>query len=119
LLKKPGWNARLAIARLLLLEDLQDTDAAKWMPEVYSWLSTMTSQPVGDNVLLEPLELLGKLYPSFWSDRMYSPFFFQACAMNQALEQAKASLLQWIFTSGPSMYRSVEWIGYKNELALG
>lgn len=58
LLKKPGWNARLAIARLLLLEDVQD--GTKWGPEVYSWLSTMIRQPVGDNVLLEPLELLGK-----------------------------------------------------------
>ncbi|KAI8342659.1 hypothetical protein BC941DRAFT_509553 [Chlamydoabsidia padenii] len=63
LLKKPGWNARLAIARLLLIDNsLSDTDSKKWIPDVYAWLSTMVSQPVADLAIMEPLELLGLCY---------------------------------------------------------
>ncbi|ORZ26096.1 hypothetical protein BCR42DRAFT_19597 [Absidia repens] len=60
ILKKPGWHARLAIANLLLVDDYdQDVDAANLMHEVFTWLSTMISQPTGDAVIMEPLELLG------------------------------------------------------------
>lgn len=59
LLKKPGWNARLAIARLVLIDAL-DSDSVPWRQEIYDWLSIMIGQSAADDLLMEPLELFGK-----------------------------------------------------------
>ncbi|KAI8338247.1 hypothetical protein BC941DRAFT_452234 [Chlamydoabsidia padenii] len=56
LLKKPGWNSRLAIARLVLIEG----HAKGNQQDIYDWLSTMVHQSgANDVILMEPLELLG------------------------------------------------------------
>ncbi|KAI8076907.1 uncharacterized protein BX664DRAFT_344219 [Halteromyces radiatus] len=62
LLKKAGWNARLSIGKILLVDGYdQEMDCSMLMKDVYSWLFTMVQQSAGA-FLMEPLELLGICY---------------------------------------------------------
>ncbi|KAI8074600.1 hypothetical protein BC940DRAFT_315204 [Gongronella butleri] len=60
LLSKHGWNARLAVAKLVLLDET-DVNGEEWHAHIFQWLSGMAQQSVGA-INMDTFELLGICY---------------------------------------------------------